>query len=73
MRLGGRSQRLQWTDDLAQDIGGHLGIEGSRLKLLVPEQHLDHPDIDLLLQQMGGITLTVRPKSTIIVDRYVMQ
>src|SRR5210317_2151523 len=47
--LGGWSQRLQWTDDLAQDIGGHLGIEGGRLKPLVPEQHLDDADIHLLL------------------------
>ena len=57
VRLGGRSQRLQWTDDLAQDIGGHLGIEGSRLKLLVSQQHLDDADIHLLLQQVGGVAV----------------
>ena len=45
---------LQRTDHLAQQVGGHLGIEGRGLQLLVPEQHLDHPDVDLLLQQVGG-------------------
>jgi hypothetical protein len=56
--LGGWSQRLQWTDDLAQDIGGDLGIQGGGLELLVPQQYLDDTDIHLLFQQVGGIAVT---------------
>jgi hypothetical protein len=41
---------LQRTDHLAQDLGAHLGIERCGLELFVPEQHLDHSDIDLLLE-----------------------
>ena len=45
---------LQRTNHLAQDSRGHLAIERGVLQLLVPEQHLDDADVDLLLQQMGG-------------------
>ena len=41
---------LQWTDHLAQDVGGHLGIERRGIEFLVPEQNLDHADIHLLLK-----------------------
>ena len=47
-------QALQRTDHFAQQVGGHLGIEDRGLDLLVPEQHLDDPDVDLLFQQVGG-------------------
>ena len=47
-------QFLQRTDHLAQDVGGHLCVQGSCFQLLVPEQHLDQADVDLLLQQVGG-------------------
>jgi hypothetical protein len=46
-------QSLQWTDHLAQDLGGHVRVDGRGLQPLVAEQHLDHPDVDLLLQQVG--------------------
>ena len=47
-------QKLQRTHHLAQHRGGHMRVNRCRLQLLVPEQHLDHTDVDLLLQQMGG-------------------
>ena len=47
-------QFLQRTDHLAQDVGGDLRVQGSCFQLLVPEQHLDQADVNLLLQQMGG-------------------
>ncbi len=42
-----RVQPLQRTDDLAQDVGGDLGIQGGGFQLLVPEQDLDQADVDL--------------------------
>ena len=46
--------RLQWTDHLAQDLGRDMGVERCCLELLVAEQHLDHSDIHLLFEQVGG-------------------
>jgi hypothetical protein len=66
--LDGRSQRLQWTGDLAQDLGGHLGIQGRGLKPLVPEQHLDDTDIHFLFQQMGGVAVTQGMRGDAFVD-----
>lgn len=45
-----RVQPLQRTDDLAQDVGGDLGIQGCRFQFLVAEQYLDQADVDLLLR-----------------------
>ncbi|REE23573.1 hypothetical protein B0G71_6844 [Paraburkholderia sp. BL27I4N3] len=49
---------LQRTDHLAQQVGGDLRIECCRLQLLVPQQDLDHADVDLLLQQVGRKAVT---------------
>ena len=53
-------QAIQRADHFAQKLGRHLRIERGGVQLLVPEQHLDHPDIHLLLQQMGGKGVTKR-------------
>jgi len=37
---------------LAQDLGAHLGIERRGLEFFMSEQHLDHADIHLLLEQV---------------------
>lgn len=47
-------QAIQRADHFAQNPGRHLSIECRALQLLVSEQNLDHPDIHLLLQQVGG-------------------
>jgi len=47
--LGG-FDRLQRTNDLAQNLGGYMGIQRSSLELLVSEQHLYHTDVHLLLE-----------------------
>ena len=44
------SGRLQRAEHPAQGLGGHLGIERGGLELLVAEQHLNYPDIFLLLE-----------------------
>src|SRR6266702_2327025 len=48
--LGG--QAVQRTGDLVQQVGGHLDVERSVLDLYVSEQHLDHADVHLLLEQV---------------------
>jgi hypothetical protein len=55
-RLGG-VEALQRTDDLVQDLGGDLGVEGGGIELLVAEQNLDDADVHLLFQQVGGETV----------------
>ena len=54
---------LQWADDFAQDLGGHVRIHRGGLELLVPEQDLDDADIDLLLEQVRGKTVPFIPIS----------
>jgi hypothetical protein len=54
---------LQRTDHLAQQVGGHLGIEGGGVEFLGPEQHLNDPDVDLLFQQMRGEAVPPMPMS----------
>ena len=51
------AQVLQKTDHFAQDVGGYLRIQRGGFQFLVPEQDLDHADIDFLFQQMGGETV----------------
>jgi hypothetical protein len=64
----GRGTWLQWTDHLAQDLGGHVGIERCRLKLLVAKQHLDYADIHLLLEQMRREAVAKRMEGDTLVD-----
>jgi hypothetical protein len=52
-------QVLQRTDDFTQQIGGDLRVERGGLQLLVPQQHLDHADIDLLFEQVRGKAVTL--------------
>jgi hypothetical protein len=45
---------LQWAHHLADRLGGDAGVERGAIELGVPEQHMDHSDIDILLEQVGG-------------------
>src|SRR4029434_4126379 len=45
---------LQRAHDLADRLGGDAGIEGRGVELGVAKQHLDHTDIDVLLEQVSG-------------------
>src|SRR6202790_1951956 len=60
--------RLQWTDHLTQDLGGDVGVERCRLELLVSEQYLDHADIHLLFEQVGGEAVAERVQRDALVD-----
>ena len=61
-------QHLQRADHLAQDLGGHVRVDRRGLELLVPEQDLDHADVDLLLQQVGGEAVAQRVHRHALVD-----
>ena len=45
---------LQRAHDLTDRLGGDPRIERGVLEFGVTEQHLDHPDVGVLLEQMGG-------------------
>src|SRR5258708_31952171 len=45
---------LQRAHDLADRLGGDAGIERRGVELGMTEQHLDHANIDVLLEQVGG-------------------
>src|SRR5262245_30070071 len=45
---------LQWADHLLDRLGGNPRIERRVLELGVTEQNLDHANVGVLLEQMGG-------------------
>src|SRR5467141_3425952 len=47
-------EAFERTGDVADGFGGDLGVERRGVELLVAEQHLDHTDVDLRLDQMFG-------------------
>src|SRR6266403_6358987 len=67
---GGRrhDEVLERAPDLADSLGGDLGVERRGVELLVPEQHLDHADVDLLLQEMGVEAVPQRVERAALVD-----
>ena len=65
--LRGRHVRLALPDelierarDLTDRLGGHLGVERRGVELGVPEQNLDHPNVDILFQKMRGEAVAQR-------------
>ncbi len=48
-----RFEAIERALDLGDHSGRHARVAGRRLKLVVPEQCLDQPDIRAALQQMG--------------------
>jgi hypothetical protein len=49
-----RDEMFEWAGDLAERLEGDARIERGGIEFLVPQQHLDHADVGLLLQQMRG-------------------
>src|SRR6516162_2174945 len=47
-------QKVERACHLAEGADGDACVERRRVELLVSEQHLDNPDIGLLLQEMRG-------------------
>ena len=56
-------QILQRPLHPVEDLRRHMGVTGGIVELLVAKQHLDHPDILPLLQQMGGEGMALIPIS----------
>src|SRR5450755_4510709 len=54
-RLGLRQRdAVEWAHDLPDGLGGDACVERRGVELGMAEQDLDHPDIDVLLEQMSG-------------------
>jgi hypothetical protein len=51
--VGGGREAVERAHDRADRVGGHPRIEAGGLELGMAEQDLNHPDIDLLLQEVG--------------------
>ena len=48
---------FQRTDNFTQRASGDLGVQCCGIELLVSKQHLNHTDVDLLLEQMSRKTV----------------
>src|SRR5260370_15152937 len=63
-----RDEMFERAGDLAERLEGDARIERGGIELLVPEQHLDHANVGLLLQQMRGETVPQRVQRDGLVD-----
>ena len=61
-------EALQRTYHLADRLGGDARVERRGLELGMSEQNLDHPDIDVLFQKMGGEAVPQRVRRDALAD-----
>src|SRR5229473_400532 len=61
-------EMFERAGDLAERLEGDARIERGGIEPLVPEQHLDHADVSLLLQQMRGKAVPQRVQRDGLVD-----
>src|SRR5216683_5780641 len=61
-------EMFERAGDLAERLEGDARIERGGIELLVPEQHLDHANVGLLLQQMRGEAVPQRVQRDGFVD-----
>src|SRR5256714_10139000 len=47
-------QKVERASHLADRADGDAGVERRRVEFLMSQQHLNHPHVDIALQQMGG-------------------
>src|SRR6201998_4938743 len=47
-------QPIEGAEHRAEHVGGDVGIAGCRVQLGMAQQHLNHPHVDIVLQQMRG-------------------
>src|SRR5437773_3848556 len=50
----GQRDTIERAHDLLDRLGGDAGVECGGVELGMAEQDLDHPNIDVLLEQVGG-------------------
>ena len=62
------AEMLQRALDGAQGGAGDLAVARGGIEFLVAQEHLDHADVDLLLQQMGGEAVPERVQRDPLVD-----
>jgi hypothetical protein len=53
-----RREAVERAHYLADGVGGDAGVKRRGVELGVPKQNLDHPNIDVLLEQMGRESMT---------------
>src|SRR5215216_4782241 len=59
---------VEGAHDRADRGGGDTGVERGGLERGVPEQHLDHANVDVLLQQMRGEAVPERVRGHVLGD-----
>src|SRR4051794_14292440 len=64
-----RREPIERAHDHADGVGGDARIERGGLELGVPEQHLDHADVDVLLQQVSREAVAQRVRRDPLGDR----
>src|SRR6516225_9605504 len=62
------AEPLERALDVADRADGDAGVERRRLELRVAEQHLDHANVDALLEQMGGEAVPQRVRRDALGD-----
>src|SRR5882724_2939333 len=62
------AQMLQWAFDRPQRGAGDVAVVGGGIQLLVAQQHLDHPDVHLLLQEVGRKAMPQRMQTDAFAD-----
>ena len=63
-----QAEPVQGAHHLADRAGGHARVERRRVKLRVSKQHLNHTNIDILLQQVGRKAVPQRVQRNALVD-----
>src|SRR5271157_1811590 len=61
-------QKVEWALNLPDGIERHPRVPGGRRDMPVPQQVLDHPDIDALLQERGGEAVPQCMNSDLLVE-----
>jgi hypothetical protein len=61
-------QKVEWALNLPDRVERHPRVPGCGRDMPVSQQVLDHPDIDALLQEMGGEAMPQRMNSDILVE-----
>ena len=63
LTLHQRRQTFERTGDRADRLGRDAGVERGRVQFAVSQQNLNHANIDILFQQMGGEAVALIPSS----------